>query len=239
MAALSAMIDPSIFEGLQAKVDEDSAVRDELKDIIQALEKNNRSISFVQSRAHSTPIAQLASVIQASEEPIKNAIESISKLAAAASKQPYYKFNHMWTRQVQDAIYSLLLWAWLGGKDFDQGEIKCGRLLTIEELGEVLNVPVNLKDEDKFHITIEEYLLALVSLVEELTRLARNAVTLGDYERPLLINQFVKDVFAGFQILNLKNDVLRRRGDGLKYRVKDVEDVVYDLSLRNLVPKKS
>jgi hypothetical protein len=24
----------------------------------------------------------------------------------------------------------------------------------------------------------------------------------------------------------------------LKYRVKDVEDVVYDLSLRNLLPKK-
>jgi hypothetical protein len=70
------------------------------------------------------------------------------------------------------------------------------------------------------------------------TRLARNAVTLGDYERPLLINQFVKDLHAGFQILNLKNDSLRRRSDGLKYRVKDVEDVVYDLSLRNLVPKK-
>jgi hypothetical protein len=70
------------------------------------------------------------------------------------------------------------------------------------------------------------------------TRLARNAVTLGDYERPLLINQFVKDLFAGFQILNLKNDSLRRRGDGLKYRVKDVEDVVYDLSLRNLLPQK-
>jgi hypothetical protein len=43
---------------------------------------------------------------------------------------------------------------------------------------------------------------------------------------------------AGFQMLNLKNDSLRRRSDGLKYRVKDVEDVVYDLSLRNLVPKK-
>jgi hypothetical protein len=70
------------------------------------------------------------------------------------------------------------------------------------------------------------------------TRLARNAVTLGDYERPLLINQFVKDVFAGFQILNLKNDILRKRSDGLKYKVKDVEDVVYDLSLRNLLPNK-
>lgn len=31
-------------------------------------------------------------------------------------------------------------------------------------------VPVNLKERDAFHLTIEEYLLALVSLIEELVR---------------------------------------------------------------------
>ena len=36
----------------------------------------------------------------------------------------------------------------------------------------------------------------------------------------------------------MKNDTLRRRSDGIKYNVKKVEDVVYDLSLRNLVPSK-
>jgi len=98
-------------------------------------------------------------------------------------------------------------------------------------------VPVNLKDRDAFHITITEYLLSLVSLIEELSRLARNSVTLGDYKRPVQISQFIKDVHAGFQILNLKNDILRKRSDGLKYKVKEVEDVVYDLSLRGLMPK--
>ena len=53
-------------------------------------------------------------------------------------------------------------------------------------------VPVNLKNEDGFHITIEEYLHALVSLTEELSRLAINAVTLGDYSRPIQISKFVK-----------------------------------------------
>ena len=96
---------------------------------------------------------------------------------------------------------------------------------------------MNLKDQDAFHITIEEYLQSLITLVEELARLAINSVTLGDYQRPLQISQFVKDVHAGFQILNLKNDSLRRRSDGIKYNVKKVEDIVYDLSLRNLVPK--
>jgi predicted translin family RNA/ssDNA-binding protein len=100
-----------------------------------------------------------------------------------------------------------------------------------------ITVPVNLKDGDAFHITIEEYLQSLITLIEELARLAINSVTLGDYQRPLQISQFVKDIHAGFQILNLKNDSLRRRSDSIKYNVKKVEDIVYDLSLRNLVPK--
>jgi hypothetical protein len=36
----------------------------------------------------------------------------------------------------------------------------------------------------------------------------------------------------------LKNDSLRKRSDGVKYKVKEVEDVVYDLSLRGLLPKE-
>lgn len=101
----------------------------------------------------------------------------------------------------------------------------------------IITVPVNLKDRDAFHITIEEYLQSLITLIEELSRLAINSVTLGDYQRPLQISQFVKDIHAGFQILNLKNDSLRRRSDSIKYNVKKIEDIVYDLSLRNLVPK--
>lgn len=97
-------------------------------------------------------------------------------------------------------------------------------------------VPVNLKDRDAFHITIEEYLLAVAVLADELSRLAVNSVTLGDHELAVKISSFVKDIHAGFQLLNLKNDVLRKRADGVKYSVKKVEDVVYDLSLRNLIP---
>jgi len=236
--AQPAMVNPTIFQDLQARIDQDTAVREELRDLVQALEKHNRNVSFVLSRAHSTPVSALTEVLKAAEEPIKSVVETVSKLSQAASKIPYYKFNNMWTRQMQGAAESVLLWGWLGGYQGQGGEVQCGRLLTIEELGEIFSIPVNLKDRDAFHLSLEEYLQSLITLVEELTRLARNAVTLGDYDRPILINQFVKDLHAGFQILNLKNDALRRRSDGLKYRVKDVEDVVYDLSLRNLVPKK-
>ncbi len=50
--------------------------------------------------------------------------------------------------------------------------------------------------------------------------MAVNSVTLGDYDRPPQISQFIKDVHAGFQILNLKNDSLRRRSDSIKYSVR-------------------
>jgi len=48
----------------------------------------------------------------------------------------------------------------------------------------------------------------------------------------------VKDLQSGFSLLNLKNDSLRRRFDALKYDVKKTEEVVYDLSLRKLIPEK-
>ena len=75
-------------------------------------------------------------------------------------------------------------------------------------------------------------------MTSDLSRLATNSVTMGDFELPLMIASFVKDLFSGFQLLNLKNDILRKRGDAIKYDVKRVEDVVYDLSLRGLVKRE-
>jgi hypothetical protein len=80
-----------------------------------------RNISFVLSRAHSTPVSDresacfthmerkltqtaVSSVLKAAGEPIQNVVESVSKLSQSASKVPYYKFNSMWTRSMQDVV---------------------------------------------------------------------------------------------------------------------------------------
>ncbi|GME43972.1 Recombination hotspot-binding protein [Neofusicoccum parvum] len=218
MAQRQGMVDPAIFEQLQERVDQDTTVREELRDIIQTLEKQGRSAQSILARAHSTPSADLPDVVTSAEAAIRYEIDAVQKLAEAASKHPYYKFNGIWSRQVQDTVFTILYCGYLGGFTSEGSDAKVGRLLTIEEVGGIMNVPVNLKDRDAFHLTIEEYLQALISLIEELARLARNSVTLGDYSRPMQIAQFIKDVHAGFQILNLKNDALRRRSDGIKYR---------------------
>ncbi|MCJ1476966.1 hypothetical protein MMC13_005636 [Lambiella insularis] len=228
------MVDPAIFEHLQTKIDEDSQIREELRSILQVLEKEGgRATQSILSRAHSTPTAQRMSPHRKKGP---STTKKSNKLVGVANKHPYYKYNGSWTKDVQNTCFEILLCGWLGGMANGTGQGRVGRLLTIEEIGQVLSVPVNLKDRDAFHLSIEEYLHSLISLIDELARLAVNSVTLGDYKKPLQISQFIKDIHAGFQLLNLKNDALRRRSDSIKYSVKKVEDVVYDLSLRNLVP---
>jgi predicted translin family RNA/ssDNA-binding protein len=222
-------IDPTIFTTLQNKLDEEATISDSLKSHRDTLAKQSRLVSSILSRIHNTPTSSLPdSVLQPCLQPLQDQIATIQQLSSTASQYPFYRYNSIWQRDVQNFLTSLQLHEWLS----------TGHLVTIDEVGAKIGVPVNLKDSDAFHITIEDYLLALTSTIEELARLAPNAVTLGDYSRPMQISRFVKDVHAGFQLLNLKNDALRRRSDALKYSVKKVEDVVYDLSLRGLVPKE-
>lgn len=79
-----------------------------------------------------------------------------------------------------------------------------------------------------------KFLWTLVSFMLQ-SRLSVNAVTAGDYSRPVRIARFIADLDAGFRLLNLKNDALRRRYDALKYDLKKAEEVVYDLTVRGLV----
>lgn len=59
-----------------------------------------------------------------------------------------------------------------------------------------------------------------------------NAVIQRDFVRPQLISTFVKDIFASFQVLNLKNDSLRRRGDALKYFVSSAAEMGREVLMR-------
>lgn len=70
-------------------------------------------------------------------------------------------------------------------------------------------------------------------------RLCPNSIVNSDFELPLRISKFCKEIHAGFGLLNLKNDSLRKRFDGMKYDIKKMEEVVYDISLRGLVKATS
>ncbi|OTB09049.1 hypothetical protein M426DRAFT_316342 [Hypoxylon sp. CI-4A] len=234
----SNLIDPAIFDYLKSHGEEELQVGDKLHQITAALNRHISTCQGLLSRIHATPSSKLQPLLkQVEDEGIKPEIESVGELAKFTSNYPYYKYNGRWTRSIQNVVGTILLTGWLGGLGSESRPGELGRLLTIEEVGQILQVPVNLKDRDAFHITIEEYILALTDITEELSRLAMNSVTMGDIDLTVRISGFIKDLFAGFQLLNLKNDIVRKRVDAVKYHVKKVEDVIYDLSLRNLIPK--
>lgn len=107
MAAPTAMIDPAIFESLQAKIDDDSAFRDKIRDTVQLLEKQVKSAQALLSRVHSTPAANLPPVLQLVEKSITEESATITSLSQLASTQPYYKWNQMWNRTVQDCVWRI------------------------------------------------------------------------------------------------------------------------------------
>uniref|UniRef100_A0A224YPR6 Translin n=1 Tax=Rhipicephalus zambeziensis TaxID=60191 RepID=A0A224YPR6_9ACAR len=108
------------------------------------------------------------------------------------------------------------------------------RLVQREQVADLLGVCV---EQDKgFHLDLDDYLSGLLMLADELSRFAVNSVTAGNYSWPMKISTFVTEMNLGFRLLNLKNDNLRKKFDALKYDLKKVEEVVYDLSIRGLKP---
>ncbi|KAL0637965.1 Translin-1 [Maublancomyces gigas] len=233
MSETFAMVDPEIFAAVQEMIEKDSAVKEEIRNALRKLDKEVRKITSILSRVHIVPAEHVPKLTDSVNDGFKQVRDEIEGLVEIVKDYPYYKYNGLWTRDLQNTVFLVLLHGWLERSYGIAGSENS--LLTIDEVGAVLGVPVNLKTEDKFHLTIEEYLHAVISLVEELTRLTTNAVTQRDFLRPQMINRFVKDIHSSFQVLNLKNDSLRRRSDSLKYSVKKVEDVNYDLILRNLI----
>jgi len=128
----------------------------------------------------------------------------------------------IWAKPVQFSVFVVALCEW----------IRSGNLATMAQI--TTELQIRPEWADRFFIASEDYLHGIISLVNELSRLAVNAVIMQDYELPGKIYSFVKDLHAGFSLLNLKNDPLRRRFDSIKYDVKRIEEVVYDISLRQL-----
>ena len=49
-----------------------------------------------------------------------------------------------------------------------------------------------------------------------------------------VVYQFTLSLNRSFQLLNLKNDALRKRYDGIKYDMKRIEEIVYDVTVHDV-----
>lgn len=135
----------------------------------------------------------------------------------------YYRFSDHWNFTTQRLVSLIALVIYL----------EAGFLVSRETSAEILGLAK--QQSEGFHLDLETYLLGILQMTNELSRFAINAVTLGEYSRVLSLQRFVADINSGFRLLNLKNDSLRKRFDSLKYDVKKIEEIVYDLSIRGLL----
>ncbi|THH12550.1 hypothetical protein EW146_g7586 [Bondarzewia mesenterica] len=215
-------MDPQDLNSINALLDADVELREKIKEQVIEFDRKARTMVGMLNRIHSTPSSEVGALLD-SVRPVLNSCQATtSALASIVPANQFWRWKDMWTNSLRAAVFSAVLIEYLSN----------GSLLSLSGVSDQLGIREEWKD--RFILSVEDYLHGIITMVNELSRLAVNAVTLGDFEAPIRISLFVKDLFAGFSMLNLKNDILRRRYDSLKYDIKKIEEVVYDVSLRKL-----
>ncbi|KAK4516459.1 translation elongation factor EF-1 alpha [Mucor velutinosus] len=213
-------MDLNFFNDLQQSLEQEATRKDEIRTTVKELDRACRQLNATLNQVHADPTGPVPNL------DFTQVQETLQTLAKLIPDNEFYKYNDLWSRTTQQAVFLIVFKSYL-----DRGEI----INIIPTVEETLLVKVDIhNDLNEFHIQLEDILHAYITLINELSRLCVNSVTVGDYERPLAISKHVKDLSAGFQILNLKNDILRKRFDSIKYDVKKIEEVVYDITLRGL-----
>lgn len=209
-----------------AQIDQD--IRDQIKLKVREIEQCNREATAILAKIHHRDgLTKLDELLASVDDLIDSKVkERITSLSTVIPKGQYFRFHQHFNYSLQRLIFTSALIHFLRHE----------KLLfwgpSAERLG--MTTDKDLRD-DFLYLDFEDYLAGVIQLSNELSRFTVNCVTNGDLQRPLKISAFLQEVLEGFRLLNLKNDNLRKKFDSIKYDMKKVEEVVYDLSIRGLV----
>ena len=240
---------PSVMNAFQYWVkdlEEEQVIKESIRNRVRELETSGRELAAILQKVHhASGYSNLSSVVKEVEDVFQTRIqEHFRHLVEVVPPGQYFRYHFMYNMTIQRFVYQAALTHYLKTED----------LLLLEDAAKMLGIKYtsykkNSSDEDDkmsdetpekhsldvFHLDLEDYLAGITQLSNELSRLVINAVTHGDYQRPKRIATFLNNLDGGFRLLNLKNDMLRKKFDSLKYDLKKVEEVVYDLSIRGLL----
>lgn len=216
----------AVFEDYLDYIQRETDLKEGLRLKIRELDGVNRELIAVLQKIHSSPASYPQVTEQVHELFASKVRPYYSDLRSLFPPDQYYRYCNMWSFVTQRFVFAAVLAHYLNQQ----------KLLSKEETAQLLGLDSE-PGPQKFHLDLEDYLSGIIQVSNELARFTVNCVTHGDYDRPLKISNFLNDLNTGFRLLNLKNDNLRKRFDSLKYDMKKVEEVVYDLSIRGLVGK--
>jgi len=221
----------AIFNEFTEFAEADQDIRDQIKLKVRDLEQCNReAVAILAKIHHCDGLANQAELLTKVDTLLDSKVkERIQALSGVIPKGHYFRFHQHFNYSLQKLVFITTLIHYL----------RNDQLLfwapTAQRLG--MTHDQELRDE-QLYLDFEDYLGGVIQLSNELSRFTVNCVTNGDFQRPVNISSFLQEVLEGFRLLNLKNDNLRKKFDSIKYDMKKVEEVVYDLSIRGLIKKE-
>jgi len=111
---------------------------------------------------------------------------------------------------------------------------------SLEEYAEGLTFYHFVKDKkiltkEEIGVKTETYLLGLSDLTGELGRRAVYLTTKGKYKDVKKIYEAVVMIYDGFLNFSLRNGELRKKYDSIKWNLKKIEEILYDLKIRDKI----
>ncbi|KAL3356897.1 hypothetical protein AABB24_017518 [Solanum stoloniferum] len=207
------------FEDFRHHLEESGNIRERIRAVATEIDSVTRLIYASLLLVHqSRPVAE---VIEKAKSQIGVLKELYSRLAEIVHECPgqYYRYHGDWKSETQTVVSLLAFMHWL----------ETGTLVLHSEVEEKLGLTPT-----EFGLDVDDYLIGICFMSNELPRYVVNQVTAGDYDCPRKVLKFLTDLHAAFRMLNLRNDFLRKKFDGMKYDLRKVEEVFYDVKIRGL-----
>lgn len=135
---------------------------------------------------------------------VKQMKKELKELDQFVKKNPKMYHQGSYKIAVQEYVEAMLFY----------GYDKHKKLYTKKELG----------------VDTDYYLLGIADLSGELVRKAILNATKGDYRSPLQAKELVSRIYAWLLQFDIRNGELRKKFDGIKYDLRKLEDLCFQLS---------
>ncbi|XP_076895252.1 uncharacterized protein LOC143547807 [Bidens hawaiensis] len=210
------------FDNFLHHLEESGSLRDRIKAVAMQIESTTRIMHSSLLLIHQS--RPLPEVLEKAKTQIDVLKQLFSQLADIVRESPgqYYRYHGDWRTEAQQVVSLFAFMHWL----------ETGDLLIHTEVEAKLGL-----NASEFGLDVEDYLIGICFMSNELPRYVVNQVTAGDYDCPRKVLKFLTDLHASFRLLNLRNDFLRKKFDGMKYDLRRVEEVYYDVKIRGLATK--
>ncbi|XP_022767324.1 translin [Durio zibethinus] len=207
------------FEKFRVELEDSGILRERIRAVVLEIESATRLMQASLLLVHqSKPIPEVLEKAKARINVLKDLYNKLAEVVRECPGQ-YYRYHGDWRSETQMIVSLLAFMHWL----------ETGTLLMHTEAEEKLGL-----NNSDFGLDVEDYLIGICFMSNEMPRYVVNQVTAGDYDCPRKVLTFLTDLNAAFRMLNLRNDFLRKKFDSMKYDLRRVEEVYYDVKIRGL-----